>query len=121
MPTPESKGWALSLQVTRVGGPGCRSRFQNLFEKRTIYFGIFEGLTFRRSHQGWLGTAADSKILPDLEPRTVGKLFIVPPIRGRDVAFRERSAVRHLKDAPQPLDLGMCLLIHWHSSITKRL
>jgi hypothetical protein len=44
-----------------------------------------------------LGPAADTKILPEPEPRTVGESFIMPSIRSRDIACAEGPDVRCLE------------------------
>lgn len=43
------------------------------------------------------GSAADAKILPEPEPWTRGKRFIMPSIRGRDIAFAEWPDIRGLE------------------------
>ena len=56
-----------------------------------------------------LGSAADAISLPKAKPRATGLLFIMPPIRSREVACAQRSRVRHREDALQPLDFSNAL------------
>lgn len=61
-----------------------------------------------------LRSATNAKMLPEPEPRAVRQFLIVPSIRSRDIAGRERSRVRHREQALQPLNLSN-RLVNVHS------
>ena len=50
---------------------------------------IWLTLSFAQSEHRILRSATDSEILPEPEPRTFGMHFIMPSIRGRDIACAE--------------------------------
>ena len=61
-------------------------------------------VTFAQSEHWLLGSAADTKILPEPEPRTVGMHFIMASIRGRDVACAEWPDIRRFEHFFKLLD-----------------
>jgi hypothetical protein len=54
---------------------------------------------FAESKLGRFRTTANPIPLPESKPRAVGLPFIVPSIRSREVAWVQRSGVRHRESA----------------------
>lgn len=57
-----------------------------------------------------LRAAAKSITLPKSKPRAIRKHFVVPAIRGAEVALVQRPGVGHRQDALKTLDFGNGLL-----------
>ena len=55
-------------------------------------------------------SAANPELLPKAKPWAVREHFVVPSIRGREVARAQRSGVRRCENALNPLDFGNSLL-----------
>jgi len=55
-------------------------------------------------------SATDAISLPKPKPRAVGMPLIMPPIRSGEVAWAQRSTVRHREHALNALDFGNSLL-----------
>ena len=61
---------------------------------------LFRGVDYRS-----LRSAAHTKMLPQPEPRTLGVPFIVPSIRGRDIAGAEWPDIRRVEHLLKLLDV----------------
>jgi len=65
------------------------------------------------------GPAADTEILPQAKPRTIGVDFIMPAIGGRDIGGSEWPGIgrfEHLLELPDVIDNAFH--IHFDTSIT---
>ena len=72
---------------------------------------VFDSLTrlalsFTQLYDWGLGSATDPIPLPKAKPRTMREHFVVPSIRSREVAWAQRSVVRHSEDTFQPFDFS---------------
>src|SRR5208282_83377 len=64
------------------------------------------GLQSRLAKVRRFRSATNPVPLPKPKPRTMSEHFVVPSIRSREIAWAQRSGVRHGEDALQPLDFG---------------
>ena len=75
---------------------------------------------FRLPNDRRLRPAADAKVLPKPEPRTIGVCGIMPSIRSRDIACREWPDIGRLKHFLKLPDFfDDAFNVHLDDSITK--
>ena len=77
---------------------------------------------FRQSKHWRVRPAADTKILPQLEPRAASQQFIMPSIRSRDVACAEWPDIRCFEHFLKLLDfVNNAFNVHSPNSIANQL